>query len=51
MAYSAKLNYEAFECVTCEPSPSLSLSLVMCVRFKFQKRRFYAVENNSSRDY
>jgi len=35
VAYSAKLNYGVFECVTCEPLPFMSLSLIMCVRVEF----------------
>jgi len=51
VAYSAKLNYEVFECVTFEPFPFMSLTLVMCVRVRFLKRTFFVVENKGSRNY
>jgi len=35
MAYSAKLNYKVFECITCEPLTFMLLTFVMCVRVKF----------------
>ena len=51
VAYSVKLNYEVFECVTCEPFPFMSLSFIMCVRVKLWKRRFFVVENKISHNY
>jgi len=42
---------KGFNVLHVNPFPSMSLSFVLCVRVKFQKRRFYVVENKSSRDY
>ena len=48
-ANSTKLNYEMFECVTC--NLFMSLSFIMCLMVKIWKRRFFVVENNSSHNY
>ena len=47
---SIKLNYEVFECVTCEPLHCMSLSFIMCVRVSLKKKVF-VVQNISSHNY